>query len=104
MKQKNMNSQTGDMLINEIGPRLASLIPHSVVPVGAEDVEELCQDGMAMAAKLLTRCIETGKAVTPGNIAFYTVRLLRAGRRSTGCTATDVIGSPTGPATDTGFR
>lgn len=86
-----MNSQTGDMLVNEIGPRLASLVPHSVVPIGTEDLEELYQDGIAIAAKLLTRCVETGKVVTPGNIAYYTVRLLKAGRRSTGCTATDVM-------------
>lgn len=86
-----MNSQTGEMLIKEIGPRLASTIPHSVIPIGAEDIEEIYQDAIAMAAKLLVRCIETGKSVTPGNIAFYTVQALRSGRRSTGASATDAM-------------
>ena len=86
-----MNAHTGDLLVKEIAPRLATLLPHSVTPFGTEDLDELRQDAMALAAKLLTRAVETGKAVTPGNIAHYTVQLMRAGRRSTGATATDAL-------------
>ena len=91
-----MNSETGDMLVHEIAPRLASMLPHSVTPFGTEDLDELRQDAIALAAKLLTRAVETGKAVTPGNIAHYTVQLMRSGRRSTGATATDAMATMTG--------
>ena len=86
-----MNAHTGDLLVHEIAPRLATLLPHAVTPFGTEDLEELRQDAIALAAKLLTRAVETGKAVTPGNIAHYTVQLMRSGRRSTGATATDAL-------------
>ena len=86
-----MNSTTGDLLVNEIAPRLSTLLPHSVTPFGTEDLDELRQDAIALAAKLLTRAVETGKAVTPGNIAHYTVQLMKSGRRSTGATATDAL-------------
>ena len=91
-----MTSDTGDLLVNEIAPRLTTLLPHSVTPIGTEDIEELRQDALALAAKLLTRAVETGKAVTAGNIAYYTVQLMKSGRRSTGSRATDVLGTMTG--------
>ena len=83
-------------MVHEIAPRLATLLPHSVTPFGTEDLDELRQDAIALAAKLLTRAVETGKAVTPGNIAHYTVQLMRSGRRSTGATATDAMAPMTG--------
>ena len=84
------------MLVHEIAPRLSSMLPHSVTPFGTEDLDELRQDAIALAAKLLNRAVETGKAVTPGNIAHYTVQLMRSGRRSTGATATDALAPMTG--------
>jgi hypothetical protein len=84
------------LLVHEIAPRLCSMIPRQVIPIAPEDLEDLRQDAIALAAKLLTRAIETGKAVTPGNIAHYTVQLMRSGRRSTGATATDALAPMTG--------
>ncbi len=48
-----------------------------------------------MAAGMLSRCAAGGKTVTPGNIAHYTVQLMKAGRRSTGSRTTDVLGTMT---------
>ena len=39
--------------MGQIAPRLRSAIPKTVQPVGAEDSEELVQDGFAMAAHML---------------------------------------------------
>jgi len=52
--------------------------------VGAEDVQELVQDGTVIALRLLNSTARSGRKVTGGNVAFYTVKMLRSGRRSTG--------------------
>ena len=89
-----MNSQTAEMLLEEVAPRLTNLL-RSVIPVGVEDSQELLQDGIAMAAQLLDRCYQAGKSVTPGNIAYYVTLSLKQGRRSTGFKATDAMGPAT---------
>ena len=71
------------------------MIPRQVHPIAPEDPAELYQDGVALAAQLLHSCIEKGKSVTPGNIAHYTIQLLKTGRRSTGSKATDPLGPMT---------
>jgi DNA-binding CsgD family transcriptional regulator len=60
--------------------------------VGAEDPEELIQDGTAIAAKLMHTVELRGKIVTAGNIAYYTILHLKSGRRSYGSSSTDVCG------------
>ncbi len=84
-----MSPQAGWLLVHEIIPRLRSSIPGAVRCVGAEDQEELVQDGTAIAAKMLHSAEASGKKFTPGNIAHYTVKHLRSGRRSTGFHKTD---------------
>ena len=71
------------------------MIPRQVIPIAPEDPAELYQDGIALAAQLLTSCIQNVKTVTPGNIAHYTVQLLKTGRRSTGSRSTDPLGPMT---------
>ena len=68
-----MNQQSGAILLDEIVPRLRSVIPHCVKTVGAEDSEELVQDAIANAAKMLESVERQGKTVTPGNIAYYSI-------------------------------
>jgi hypothetical protein len=63
--------------------------------VGAEDAQELIQDSIAMAAKLMHNVEAAGKKVTPGNIAYYTIQHIRSGRRSTGSSVVDVYGTAT---------
>jgi len=75
-------------LVQEIAPRIRSSVPGSVSQVGADDIDELVQDGIAIAAVLLTSAHARGKKVTPGNIAYYAIGLLRQGRRSTGLSKT----------------
>jgi hypothetical protein len=77
-----MSPAAGDLLVEHIAPRLRSAIPRVVQPVGAEDAEELVQDAIAMAAKLLHNVEAAGKTVTPGNIAYYCILHAKSGRRS----------------------
>ena len=79
-----MSPQAGWILVNEIVPRLRSSISASVRPVGCEDMEELVQDGTAIAARMLHSAEAQCKQVTPGNIAYYAAKHIKSGRRSTG--------------------
>lgn len=92
-----MSPQAGWILQSEIAPRLAGVIPRSVLCVGAEDHSELVQDGITMAAKLIDRVEQQGKLgkVTPGNIAYYTLQHLKSGRRATGSSAVCIHGTIT---------
>jgi len=90
-----MSPQAGFVLMEEIAPRLRSAIPQCVHKVGAEDDEELLQDGLAMAAHMLDGLEQRGKCVTPGNVAYYTLLHLKSGRRSYSTGHTDVMGSGT---------
>jgi DNA-directed RNA polymerase specialized sigma24 family protein len=86
-----MSPQAGWILQEEVVPRLKSCI-RSVHCVGAEDAEELVQDATCMAANLMHRGEQTGKSVTPGNIAHYTLLHLKSGRRSHGTSTADALG------------
>ena len=83
------------MLLEEIAPRLRATIPKSVLKVGAEDDEELMQEAITMAAQMLHRVEQTGKTVTPGNIAFYVTLHMKSGRRSHTSGRTDVMSAGT---------
>ncbi|HEX3940620.1 MAG TPA: hypothetical protein VHX11_03970, partial [Acidobacteriaceae bacterium] len=89
-----MSPQAGLVLVREIAPRLRSAIP-GVRKVGAEDDEELLQDGLTMAAEMLHNLERRGKSVTPGNVAYYCLLHLKSGRRSYSGGRTDVMGSGT---------
>src|SRR6266436_6954395 len=85
-----MRPKAAEFLVEQIVPRIRSLA-HSLTPIGCEDREELTHEATAIAAKLLLSTEARGKKVTPGNIAFYAVGLVRQGRRSTGLSTTDVM-------------
>ena len=86
-----MSPEAGDILLGEIAPRLRSAIPKCVHPVGAEDAEELVQDAIALAARMLHNVEQAGKMVTPGNLAYYTIQHLKSGRRSQCASRADVM-------------
>ena len=92
-----MSPQAGWILQEEIAPRLYGAIPRSVLCVGAESSEELVQDGIAMAAKMIDRVESQGKLgkVTASNIAYYTIQHLKSGRRANGSSTTDIMASAT---------
>ena len=83
------------MLLEQIAPRLRATIPRVVHKVGPEDDEELIQDALAMAAKMLTSVEAVQKKVTAGNIGYYTILHMKSGRRSSGCGRTDALASAT---------
>ena len=91
-----MSPQAGFALMDEIAPRLRNIIPN-IKPVGAEDTDELLQDALAVAAKMLHDLEQRGKTVTPGNVVYYTVLHIKSGRRSYSAGRTDVMGSGTHP-------
>jgi hypothetical protein len=62
-----------------------------VPQVGADDIGELVQDGIAIAAALLSSAEARGKKVSAGNVSYYATKLVRQGRRSTGQSTTDVM-------------
>jgi hypothetical protein len=108
-----MSPQAGFILQEEIRPRLISAIPNSVSFIAPEDAEELVQDGVAMAAKMIHNAENNGKKVvrspssirgnqgnrgkevTAGNIAYYTIQKLKCGRRSTGFSVADTMATGT---------
>ena len=90
-----MSPQAGWILQEEVVPRLKASIPRNVNQVGAEDSEELIQDAIVMAAKLMHTVECQGKTVTAGNIAYYTILHMKSGRRSYGISTTDVCGIST---------
>ena len=50
-----MSPQAGWILQEEIVPRLCGAVPKSVLCVGSEDHQELIQDAITMAARMLDR-------------------------------------------------
>ena len=90
-----MSPQAAWILKEEVAPRLRSAIPRNVNLIGSEDYEELVQDSICMAAKLLQNAENQNKQVTPGNISYYTILHMKSGRRSHGYSNADVLGSAT---------
>ena len=90
-----MTAQAGDLLVEQIAPRLRALVPKSFTPVGAEDTEELVQDAITIAAQMLHRVEQSGKKFTPGTIAYYAVLHMRSGRRSQGSSRVDTMAQGT---------
>jgi hypothetical protein len=71
------------ILLQEITSRLSSGIARTVPLVGSDDKEELLQDGLAIAIGIIRRAEDSGKKFTAGSVAYYTLKYLRSGRRST---------------------
>ena len=86
-----MNHSTENLLLREVQPRLRIAIAHSVPRVGCDDEAELLQAGLVIALRLLDGTRRSRKKVTAANVAFYTVKYLRSGRRSTGYRKADPL-------------
>ena len=86
-----MSPKAGELLVQEIAPRIRGSLASSVPKVGADDIGELVQDGIATAAALLDSAEARGKKVSAGNVSYYATKLVRQGRRSTGQSKTDVM-------------
>jgi len=86
-----MTPENEQLLIEEIAPRIRGAVSNSVPQVGADDLDELTQDGIAIAVSLLSSAEARGRKVSAGNVSYYATRILRQGRRSTGQNTTDVM-------------
>ena len=86
-----MSPETGELLLQEVAPRIRSAVPYCVRTVGCEDHEEIIQDTICMAAKLYDNAEKAGKQVTPGNIAYYAIQHAKSGRRAYGQSKTDPL-------------
>jgi hypothetical protein len=85
-----MTPHAGWMLLEEIAPRLKAA-SRCLPRVGADDAEELYQDGLAIAAQMLDSAERNGKEVAASSIAWYATRHLLCGRRSTYAGRADVL-------------
>ena len=92
-----MTIEAGYVLNDEICPRLAAAIPRTVLCVGAEDHEELVQDAIYQAARMIDRVEEQGKLgkVTASNISYYVIQHIKEGRRANGISRVDIMASAT---------
>ena len=86
-----MNHSTENLLLREVQPRLRRSIARTVPKVGSEDRQELLQDGLVIALHLLNSAQRSGRSVTAANVAYYSAKSLRSGRRSTGYWKTDPL-------------
>ena len=78
-------------MLQEVAPRLRAGLGSSIPRAGGEDDAELLQDGLIIALRLLQSAEAKAKPATPGTIAYYTIKHLRAGRRSTGSRKNDAL-------------
>ncbi len=84
------------MLVQQILPLIAGAINRGRIKfAGVEDSEELTQDCLALAAQHLEAAEAKGQPYTPGTIAYYALQNVKAGRRSTGSSTTDVMAAGT---------
>src|SRR2546428_2204324 len=86
-----MSPSTEHLLLNEVQPRLRIAIPNTIPVVGSDDHEELLQDGLLIALRLLNSARRSRKNVTGSSVAYYTVKCLRSGRRSLSYRKTDPL-------------
>jgi len=76
-----MSPMMGEMLVNEVVPRLRNAA-RSIPKIGCEDDEEVVQDATLTAARMMDSAEKAGKKFTAGNVAYYAARAARGGRRS----------------------
>ena len=78
-------------MLHEVAPRLRAGIGSSIPRASGEDDSELLQDGLVIALGLLRSAEARNKVVSAGNLAYYALKNLRSGRRSTGFRKTNPL-------------
>ena len=79
-----MSPHAAKMLLEEIMPIVAGTVPRVAKPLHAEDREELVQDTLATAAKMLDDAERSGILPPARSIAYYAIQRTKSGRRSYG--------------------
>lgn len=82
-------------LMNEVVPILKATVPRVVRTTGAEDVEELVQDGICQAAQMLVQAERKGPLPPSPSVAHYVIQSLKSGRRAGSAGRTDAMGPAT---------
>ena len=92
-----MSPRAGYVLRDEIYPRLAAAIPRTVLCIGSEDHEELVQDAIYQAARMIDRVESQGKLgkVSASNISYYVIQHCKEGRRANGLSRVDIMATGT---------
>ena len=92
-----MSPRAGYVLRDEIYPRLAAAIPRTVLCIGSEDHEELVQDAIYQAARMIDRVESQGKLgkVSASNISYYVIQHIKEGRRANGLSRVDIMATGT---------
>jgi len=85
-----MSPRAGDVLVREVLPIIAGVVPQSVRVVGSEDHEELIQDAIVIAAMMLDALERAGKQPIARSVAYYSIQRIKSGRRSYSSGRTDV--------------
>ena len=86
-----MSPAMQEFFMAQIAPILVAAVPRVVVPVGAEDADELVQDALVAACEAVHRLEQRGQQIIPRSVAYYTIQRLKSGRRSTGGGRADVM-------------
>ena len=86
-----MSPAMQEFFMAQIAPILVAAVPRVVIPVGAEDADELVQDALVAACEAVHRLEKRGQQILPKSVAYYTIQRLKSGRRSTGAGRTDVM-------------
>ena len=86
-----MSPAVQELFMAEIAPILMAAVPRVVIPVGAEDADELVQDALVAACEAVHRLEKKGQQIVPRSVAYYTIQRLKMGRRSAGGGRTDVM-------------
>jgi DNA-directed RNA polymerase specialized sigma24 family protein len=84
-----MSPRLDEMLVNEVVPRLRAAA-RSIPKIGCEDDDEIVQDTILMAARMMESAEQSGRKFTASNIAYYAARAANSGRRSYYTGRTDV--------------
>ena len=86
-----MSPSAGFVPINQIVPIIEATVPRVVQMIGSENHQELVQDTIASAAKMVESCEVRGKKIIPNSIAYYAIQQSKHGRRSYAATRADAL-------------
>jgi len=85
-----MSPRNCELLVQEVVPRLRSQV-RTIAKIGHEDDEEIIQDCILQAARMMDSAEKAGHPITAGNASYYAVKAARSGRRSGYTGASDVM-------------
>jgi DNA-directed RNA polymerase specialized sigma24 family protein len=77
-----MTTETGNIVLVDIVPIIQRIIPRTVVPVGADDHEELIQDAIVSACQMAESLERSNRPIIASSVAYYAIQRTKSGRRS----------------------